>query len=140
MTFYYDRDGRVDVLVLEGSWNVKHPARDGYFRLFRNVRDLFSTSGAHYLQVRVGSSASLRDSWQQAVVLLKLDGWLETLCWRVGGSGMAVSMSYDDTLHFDLCNVNSVPAVVIRWMDGSEERRRSGGVDPLIRNGRFSPH
>lgn len=128
----YDRDGRVDLIVSEGSWDsTKH---GGYYRVLRNMW----RTGNSFLLVRVKSSRGGKATSLHALVKVnvRLDGRMRTLMRRVESPGTMVSNSYVETVHFGLGRATRVERVWVMWMDGSTASKTAVRVNGTIVFGR----
>jgi hypothetical protein len=111
----YDRDGRVDVYVVN---------QDGTPRLLRNV----TTLGSHWLEVDTVGRASNRD------------GCGATLKAEVGGTtllrqvlcGSSLGAGSDTVVHFGLGTATRVSRLVIRWPSGIRQVLRNVAADRLL--------
>lgn len=133
----YNNDGRLDVIVGEGTWG-RELGRRGYFRIMRNVMSLSANfkGKRNYLLVRIGSSPSYRATSFHAVVRIRAGG--RKMVRRVGAPGVAVSISYIETLHFGIGNSKKVDYLEVRWMDGSKQYRSNLKANSLIKIGNFN--
>lgn len=133
----YDRDGRVDIVLSEGDWS--RPKYGGYYRVLKNTFPIYVKKGKvkkrrNYLLIRVGSSWSLRASSLHAVVTVEA-GKLR-MKRRVGATGVAVSISYIELVHFGLGFHGKAQRVKVRWADGSSVVRRNVRANSRITMGR----
>lgn len=111
----YDLDGRLDVVVSEGTYTYADGV--GFYRLMRNIGN-----HGNALLVRVRNSLTRRATSTHAVVRVKRDDGLSMMR-MVGSPGTAVSNSLIETVHFGLANSVLVRWVIVTWIDGSTERR-----------------
>lgn len=115
-----DGDGRLDVVVSEGSWYERAkswgPQRGrGWYRIMRNT----TPKVGNYLLVRVGNSPRRRATSLHAVVTLTFRGEAGVvMARRVGNPGTAVSVSYIETVHFGLGRRARVGTLRVRWTSG----------------------
>lgn len=130
----YDGDGRVDLIVSEGTWGGRPGEKryntkgSGFYRVVRNTW----VTGNSWVLVWVRSGPGMRATSMHASVRVDLyDG---SSRWRrVGSPGTVVSNSYVDRVHFGLGRVRArVKAVSVRWTDGSEEMKRNVGVNQTL--------
>lgn len=133
----YNGDGRLDIVLSEGSWSGWG---GGYYRIMKNMLRLSTTFKGrkirrNYLLVRVGSSKSRRASSMHAVVRVKA-GKLKMVR-RVGSPSVAVSVSYIETVHFGLAGHFRADFVQVIWTDGSHLTRWNVKVNSLLKMGSF---
>lgn len=134
----YDRDGGVDLIVSEGSWDLRK--HGGYYRVLRNTW----RTGNSFLLVRVKSAPGGKATSLHALVKVsvKLEGGWEkrgrtrTLMRRVESPGTMVSNSYVETVHFGLGRASRVGRVWVTWMDGSTASKTGVKVNGTIVFGR----
>jgi hypothetical protein len=101
----YDRDGRVDLFVVNNS---------GSPRLYRNV-----TGGrAHWLEVDLKGTVGSRDPCG-ALVLAKLKR--AVLMRQVMCGGTSLGSSRDRVVHFGLGRAEKVRKLIIRWPSGQRQ-------------------
>jgi hypothetical protein len=108
----YDRDGRVDVAVVD---------QGGTARLLRNVTPF---GGAHWLEVAARGRASNRDGCGARVVVRLAGG--PTLLRQISCSGS------EPVAHFGLGRATRVAAVEIVWTSGARQQLGRVGVDRLV--------
>lgn len=108
----YDLDGRIDLVVSEGSWFDK--SNGGFYRVLRNVM----ITGNGFLLVRVKNGPNRRCTSLHAVVVVFM-GNGRRMMRRVGSPGTAVAVSYIETVHFGLGKVGVVKSVRVKWVDGT---------------------
>lgn len=145
----YDRDGRIDVVLSEGSWGMDD-ARRGNYRVIRNVW----VTGNNFLLVRVKNAPGYTVTSLHATVTVWLgrrngdgrgDGEEEgqgedrfgsvkgtRMIRRVGSPGTVVSNSYVEVVHFGLGKLERVRAVSVRWTDGTVRRRLNVAANKTI--------
>lgn len=134
----YDLDGRLDLILSEGSWSG--PGK-GFFRIMKNTlpRKFTAANGRtlsrNYLLVRVGSSVSKRASSLHALV--KITAGNLKLVRRVGSPSVAVSISYIETVHFGIGSRNMVDFVQVIWTDGSRMSRLNVKANSILKLGTF---
>lgn len=122
----YDRDGAVDIVMSEGHTHDK--SNGGFYRILRNNLSP-SLDQNNYLLVRVGSSPPLTTSSMHAVVTVTTADL--TMVRRVGPTGVAVSVSYIELLHFGL-GQRTVQSVNVRWHDGATQKLDNVEVNTMI--------
>lgn len=147
----YDRDGRVDVILSEGSWG-QDDSRRGNYRVIRNVW----VTGNNFLLVRVKNAPGYTVTSLHATVTIWLgqrngDGRGQNkeedsedmfggvkgrrMIRRVGSPGTVVSNSYVELVHFGLGKLERVRAVSVRWTDGTVERKWNVAANKTIEFG-----
>ena len=108
----YDMDGRLDLLVGQGSDNNGA----GPYRIMRNV--LRRATIGNYLLVRIGIHPRRTATPLHAVITVRAGRM--RMQRRVGGSGsQRGGPSYLDTVHFGLGSFDTVDTVTVRWVAGS---------------------
>lgn len=127
----YDRDGALDIVMSEG--HTHDLWLGGYYRLFKNLLSV-DASANNYLLIRVGSSPELLASSLHAVVTV-FAGELQMVR-RVGPTGVAVSASNIELLHFGLGN-RTVDRVDVRWRDSATETYHFVDANSMITVGIF---
>lgn len=132
----YDGDGRLDVLLCEGSYYAQG---GGLSRLMRNELPDGGTlrAGArrNFLLVRVGGARTGRSSSLHAVVTVRA-GDLRMVR-RVGTPGVVISVSYIERVHFGLADNVVAQLVRVEWTDGSSEVRENVAANSLLEIGVF---
>lgn len=134
----YDQDGRLDIVLSEGSWSGYGK---GFFRIMKNIlpSKFRSANGKmsqrNYLLVRVGSSKSKRASSLHALV--KITAGNLKLVRRVGSPSVAVSISYIETVHFGIGWRRIVDFVQVIWTDGSRMSRLNVKANSILKLGSF---
>lgn len=128
-----DNDGRLDVVVSEGTW-YNNPASGigswgeqagpGRYRIIRNVMDR-ATMG-NYVLVRVGNSPRRAVTALHAVVTLRFDRDDDemrgrVMMRRVGNPGAAASVSLIETVHFGVGRRTTIRRMTVRWTNGETE-------------------
>lgn len=138
----YDRDGRLDLIVSEGSWDDR--THGGYYRVLRNKWH----TGNGFLLVRVKSAPGGKATSLHALVKVRVrlkqvrgdghgeEGRVTTMMRRVESPGTMVSNSYVETVHFGLGRASVVERVWVTWMDGSTASRTAVSVNATIVFGR----
>lgn len=112
----YDLDGRLDLVVAEGDWDLE--GKGGNYRVIRNVIN----NGNSFLLVRVKNAPGFKATSLHAVVTVTTHDGVKMMR-RVGSPGTTVSVSYIETVHFGLGKRNSVRFVEVAWVNGSRERK-----------------
>ncbi|MBA3553056.1 MAG: CRTAC1 family protein [Actinobacteria bacterium] len=113
----YDRDGRVDLYVVN---------QFGRPVLYRNVT---STSGAHWLEVRAVGTASNRDGCGARLILTvgRVRMLREVFCGSTSlGSGS------DPTVHFGLGSAGGIGGLEILWPSGVRQVLPRVAIDRLV--------
>lgn len=130
----YDGDGRVDLIVSEGTWGGRpgdtqfNTKGSGFYRILKNTW----VTGNSWLLVLVRSAPGMRASSMYASVKVVLyDG---TSRWRrVGSPGTIVSNSYVEKVHFGLGKLRvGVRSVSVKWTDGSEEIKNHVRINQTV--------
>jgi len=113
----YDRDGRVDVLLVD---------QGGKVHLLRNVTPL---GGRHWLEVRLAGSASNPDGCGAHLVFTSAIGSMmrEKFC---GSTGL--SSGSDPAVHVGLGSASTVGRLVIDWPSGAEQVLGDVAADQLL--------
>lgn len=112
----YDLDGRLDLVVAEGDWDLED--KGGNYRIIRNVIN----NGNSFLLVRVKNAPGFTVTSLHAVVTVFTHDGVKMMR-RVGSPGTTVSVSYIETVHFGLGKRKSVRSVEVVWVDGSRARK-----------------
>lgn len=126
----YDGDGRLDLVLSEGSWGMDDSKR-GNYRIMRNV----CANGNAFLIVRVGNAPGWTVTALHAVVTVRVkkkDGGSRKMVRRVGSPGTVVSNSFIESVHFGLGKMSSVGSVEVRWTDGSVQRKENVRANSTI--------
>lgn len=122
----YDLDGRVDLILSEGTWGM-NDGGNGFYRLIRNVW----RTGNGFLLVRVRNAPKRTVTNLHAVVSVRMrDGRVQMR--RVGTPGSLVSNSLVETVHFGVGRDESVREIRVSWTDGSVSRRRNVRANSTI--------
>jgi len=113
----YDRDGRLDVFVVD---------QNGRPSLYRNVTP---SSGFHWLEVKLVGTASNRDACGAVLKLAagSLNLWREVFCGSVG-----LSSGSDQVVHFGLGSAALGSKLVILWPSGRRQVLRGVAADRLL--------
>jgi enediyne biosynthesis protein E4 len=113
----YDRDGRVDVYVVDQL---------GWARLFRNVTPF---GDQHWLEVDTVGSASNRDGCGARVSIVTADGEQvrEVFCGSVGLAG-----GNDPTVHFGLAEATAITELTIEWPSGLVQTLSNVAPDQVL--------
>lgn len=119
-----DEDGRLDIVLSEGSWydstvaSWGKRAGPGTYRIMRNT----SPNIGNYLLVHVRNSPSRRITSLHATVTLafKNEAGL-VMTRRVGNPGAAAVVSFIETVHFGLGRRTSVLKVIVQWTNGEKQ-------------------
>lgn len=138
----YDGDGRLDIILSEGSWSNRK--NGGYYRIMKNISPKrMKQKGTknkymyrNFLRVRVGSSKSLKATSLHAKVVVRLLNGNQMMR-RIGAPGVSVSVSYIETVHFGLGNVGRVASVTVFWEDGSKKIRYNVPANSYLTFGVF---
>lgn len=135
----YNNDGRIDLVVSEGSWGNKK--NGGYYRIFKNITPRFATSSyglkkRNFLLVRIGSSKLFWASSLYALVYVRLPSGTR-LMRRVGPPGVAVSVSYIELIHFGIGFHTRATSVKVVWTDGSSQMKTNVKADSYLKFGNF---
>jgi len=113
----YDRDGRVDVLLVD---------QGGRVHLFRNVTPV---PGRHWLEVRLAGSASNTDGCGARLVFTTASGSMmrEKFC---GSTGL--SSGSDPAVHVGLGSDSTIGQLAIDWPSGTEQVLADVAADQLL--------
>lgn len=115
----YDLDGRVDLILSEGTWGMNEDGK-GVYRVMRNVWQ----TGNGFVLVRVRNAPKRTVTNLHALVSVRMrDGRVQMR--RVGTPGSLVSNSLVETVHFGVGTADSVAEIRVRWTDGTVSRRRN---------------
>lgn len=121
----YDLDGRLDLIVAEGDWDLA--GKGGYYRVIRNIVH----NGNSFLLVRVKNAPGLKCTSLHAVVSVVTEDGVRMMR-RVGSPGTTVSVSYIETVHFGLGSRTSASSVQVVWMDGTREEKVSVAANSTL--------
>lgn len=121
-----NRDGKLDLVISEGDWFDK--AATGFYRILQNS----TPSMGNYLLVRVRNSPSGHVTSLHAVARVKWkDG--QVLSRRVGGSsGVAVSISHIELLHFGVGDADVIEQVSVTWVGGEVQVAENVGSNNFV--------
>jgi len=113
----YDRDGRVDVLLVD---------QGGRLHLFRNITPL---GVRHWLEVRLAGSASNTDGCGARLVFTGPSGTMmrEKFC---GSTGL--SSGSDPAVHVGLGSASTVDRLLIYWPSGTKQVLADVAADQLL--------
>ncbi len=114
----YDRDGAVDVFVVDQS---------GSPRLYRNVTPI---GPRHWLEVGLEGTVSNRDGCGARVRVLAGDAVFER--WATCGSG-ATGSSHEHIVHVGLGEVAAIDRIEVTWPSGQQQVIDDAVVDHLVR-------
>lgn len=120
-----DQDGRLDVVVSEGSWYQKSvpdtwgkEKGPGRYRIMRNT----ARNIGNYVLVRVRNSPTRRATGLHAVVTLSFQGERRLIMKRrVGNPGTAASVSFVETVHFGVGKRTNIWRLLVRWSNGETQ-------------------
>lgn len=126
-----DNDGRLDVVVSEGTWydpvnrtgSWGTQAGPGLYRIMRNV--MHRKRMGNYVLVRIGNSPKKAVTSLHAVVYLTFDDDDDemkgrVMMRRVGNAGAATSVSMIETVHFGVGARRRVARMSVRWTNGEK--------------------
>lgn len=130
----FDRDGRLDVALAEGSHNDRK--HGGYLRIIKNVTPTLPND-RNWLLVRVGASPKGGTTSLHALVTVQAVGAKFSMRRRVGSPGTATGPSYIELLHFGMGKANSATEVRVKWADKTELVRKNVKAKQVLDVGKF---
>ena len=120
-TIDYDLDGKVDVVVgiERGKWH-----------LFKN--ELAEASKNNFITIEIGNSKSGKATALGALV--EFQSCSNEQIQRVGSTGAAYSLSFNNFIHFGMESCDKAIKVKVTWTNGetAEETIKSGNSKILI--------
>lgn len=143
-----DMDGRLDVVVSEGTWynttrsrSWGRQAGQGMYRVMRNVSNRKRVG--NYILVRVGNSPSGSVTGLHAVVQLSFGAEGRgkkgmVMMRRVGNPGAATTVSFIECVHFGVGGRTKVARMSVRWTNGEVKTVREVAVNRVYVMGGLS--
>lgn len=130
----YNRDGRIDLILAEGSHNNRN--HGGYLRIIKNMTPPLPND-RNWLLVRVGASPGGRTTSLHALVTVRAVGTTFSMRRRVGSPGTATGPSYIELLHFGMGKAKIAVEVKVKWADRKEFTKKNVNANQVIEVGKF---